>query len=251
MIVGGQKCGTTTAINTLKQHPDVDAADEFTQRIALRDRFLPKRIRPKQVIGEPQFFTYRWRRGLDWYMGLFSSEAAVVGEKTPSILHHEAARERMAATVPDAKIIILVREPVRRSYSQWNHYNDAGVRTERYGWIPGEPFSEAMRNDRNWIFTRSLFATHIRAIDELYPPGQVFIGIAERIKANPEVEYNRIFEFLGVDPHPVQPISITDANVRSYAEPIDPSVKQEWDDVFRNEVAALRSRLDDPIPEWP
>ncbi len=250
VIIGAQKCGTTAAINALAQHPDVDKADSFKQRIRLRDRFLPKEIRPKQVINEPHFFTYRWGRGLDWYMGLFTSDAAVVGEKTPAILHHPAARRRMAEVVPDAKLIALLRHPVTRSYSQWNHYNSAGVRTQRWGWEAGQGFSDTMEADRNWIATRSMYATHVRAILELFSKEQLHVAIAERVKADPQAEYDRMFRFLGVEPHPVEELSRRSANIRSYEEPISAEDEARWNREFAGEIRDLRHLLDDPIPEW-
>src|SRR3954469_1261824 len=96
------KAGTTTISGTLTAHSDV---------------FM---CTPK----EPQFFTTRWNRGLSWYESLFASagDAHARGDGSTSYTDFPRKPEaagRMAATVPDLKLVYVVRDPIARMRSHY------------------------------------------------------------------------------------------------------------------------------------
>ena len=59
-----------------------------------------------------------------------------------------------------------------------------------------------------------------------------------------------MFEYLGVEPHPIETLAGRKANIRSYAEPLSAEEREHWDNEFAEEITDLRALLDDPIPEW-
>jgi Sulfotransferase domain len=101
LIVGAMRCGTSSLNGYLRQHPQVAMGT------------------PKEI----HFFDREFERGLDWYRMHFTSDPGVVavGEATPNYLFDAAAPSRIATTLPDARLVILLRNPVERSYSHYWH----------------------------------------------------------------------------------------------------------------------------------
>ncbi len=121
VIVGAQKCGTTTLTGLLRRHPQV------------------RMSRPKEL----HFFDWHFDRGLEWYAEQFRPRRPrqrrqhVVGEATPSYLYLEQARERLTRTLPEARLVAILRDPARRAYSHYWH-------ERRLGNEPLETFEEAL-----------------------------------------------------------------------------------------------------------
>lgn len=105
VIIGGKKCGTTFLYNLLSRHPYVAPATE----------------------KEVHYFDTRFDRGDDWYRSHFPAPVekegrrVITGEASPFYLYHPHAARRAATTVPRAKLIALLRDPVARAYSDYHH----------------------------------------------------------------------------------------------------------------------------------
>jgi len=118
VVAGVSKGGSTTIGDYLEMHPDTYF-----------------------VNNEPHFFDLNYNRGIDWYKHLFRNGKItdVVGERTPSYFYHRGVPERMTGLIPDATIIMTLRNPVKRAYSHYWH-------TVRFGWEK-RPFSEVVRDE--------------------------------------------------------------------------------------------------------
>lgn len=111
IIAGAPKCGTTALYCYVLSHPQVVGPS-------------------KREIG---FFSENFERGLNWYRacfplrtiqswrGKYPESRIVAGEHTPSYIMHPLAVERIAATLPHVRLIILLRDPVDRAYSHYQH----------------------------------------------------------------------------------------------------------------------------------
>ena len=101
LIVGGQKCGTTAARFNLGQHPHI--------------AFTPSAPNQRH---ELHFFDNEqsWPCGVDWYATHFSQSAPLIGETAPNYLSSTCAK-RIYTTLPNARLIVLLRNPVDRAYS--------------------------------------------------------------------------------------------------------------------------------------
>lgn len=109
IIIGRTKCATTSLATWLAEQPEV-----FFCRLK-----------------EPQFFSMEsvWNRGLDWYAALYrgAADGQLRGEGTQNCTHpamSAPAAERIAQTVPQVRLIYLVRHPVDRLRS---HYRQARI----------------------------------------------------------------------------------------------------------------------------
>ncbi|MCG8636165.1 MAG: sulfotransferase domain-containing protein [Desulfobacterales bacterium] len=97
LIIGAAKCGTSSLACNLNRHPAISIQDQ-----------------------ELHFFSKYWDRGADWYLSLFDRNAGVRGEKSPTYLYFPESHERIHTLLPEAKLIVLLREPVSRAFSNWN-----------------------------------------------------------------------------------------------------------------------------------
>jgi hypothetical protein len=106
-IVGAQKAGTTSVYHYLRQHPQVFMPAFKEPHYFSKDRV---RIDPDLVVTNE-----------DDYLRLFQDGSGFkcIGEASPSYLGHSAVPQRIQQKVPAAKIIILLRDPIDRAYSQY------------------------------------------------------------------------------------------------------------------------------------
>jgi hypothetical protein len=123
LIVGAQRCGTTSFYRALSQHP------------AILKAVLHKGV---------HYFDTNYDRGMGWYRAHFPLKAnarrvhRVTGttpltfESSPYYMFHPLAAERIARDLPGVKVVILVRDPVERAYSAHAHESARGFETEPF-----------------------------------------------------------------------------------------------------------------------
>lgn len=101
IIIGSQRCGTTSLYTYLAQHPQI--------------------LTP--IKKEMDFFSWHFDRGIDWYLAHFPAmppgEYFVTGEASPSYFDCREASERLYSACPEAKLIVLLRNPVDRAISHF------------------------------------------------------------------------------------------------------------------------------------
>ncbi len=172
LVVGGQKCGTSSLHFYLRKHPDV-----FMSRLKEPEYFIEER---------------NWSRGLDWYRRHFES-ARVRGEASANYTachRFPGVPARAHATVPDARIIFLMRDPFARIISHWVHNFAAG--------FEDRPFAEAVRHET--YVERSSYWMQLQAFLEHFSAEQILIVQSERLRSEREASLREIFRFLDVDP---------------------------------------------------
>jgi hypothetical protein len=113
IIIGAEKCRTTILYHHLRLHPYARP---------------PRR-------KELHYFDLNFARGVDWYRAQFSSpewkdgRRIITGEASPYYLHHPHAARRIMETVPQVRLIALLRDPVDRAYSAYQHRIREGFET--------------------------------------------------------------------------------------------------------------------------
>ncbi|MGA1826323.1 MAG: sulfotransferase domain-containing protein [bacterium] len=104
VIIGAQKCGTSTLIKNIALHPDI---------------YITQWSCPGHGYGEVYFFDVNWYSGTGWYRSLFK-EGKICGEKSPDYMISKLSMKRLYSIMPNAKLFICLRDPVRRLISQVN-----------------------------------------------------------------------------------------------------------------------------------
>lgn len=169
IVCGTQKGGTTALLWYLRQHPDI---------------YMPR--------GEIHYFTFHADKNIKWYMKHFPDDK-VCGEKSPSYMFQAGkVAKRMYELMPDAKLIFMLRNPVKRAYSAyWMYYIDG---TENLS------FEEAVwRTDsfRDYL-ERGKYANQIREFLKYFDKEQIMILISEDFRENREERMKEVFDFIGV-----------------------------------------------------
>lgn len=167
--VGASKSGTTSLARWLGAHPDVFVSPEKDLR----------------------FFTMHWERGSAWYAEHFD-EAGVrpSGEFTPDYMNDPLAVTRMAATVPEAQLIVCIREPVSRLLSHYWHNRLRG--TER------RPLRDAVEQQPDYV-ARGMYLPQLARLEHHFPKSKIHVAVFDDIRDRPEEVFAAACRFLGVD----------------------------------------------------
>ncbi len=114
LIIGAQRCGTTSLFRYLERHPSI----------------LPAAVK------EVHYFDDRFPRGDSWYRSHFPLSLRMrghqTGEASPYYLFHPHVPRRVAEILPSAKLIALLRNPVDRAWSQYHHERRFGFETATF-----------------------------------------------------------------------------------------------------------------------
>jgi len=161
---------------------------------------------------EPEFFCDDavFARGWGWYESLFAGARGkiAVGEGSTSYTKQmlfPRAAERIAKYLPEAKLIYIARDPLKRIESHWLHRIAAGLDIS--------PFAEALKKCPHIVDT-SLYWKQISRYRDFYPDENLLLLFFEDFVRNPHDTIKRACRFLGVNPElatadPEQPKHIT------------------------------------------
>ena len=203
MIIGAQRCGTTSLYHYLKQHPCVGPA----------------------LLKEVHFFDINFSKGIAWYRAHFpsflykflikqiSKQNFVTGEASPCYLFHPHAPKRVRKILPRVKLIILLRNPVDRAYSHYHHESRKGREALSFeDAIEGEEerlrgeLDKMLADDNYFSFNRQHYAYLSRGvyIDQLktwmslFPKDQFLIIKSEDFYEDPPRIYKQVLKFLNL-----------------------------------------------------
>jgi hypothetical protein len=175
LVIGAMKAGTTSLWGYLREHPDVFMADE----------------------KEPEFFVEEkaWSRGPQWYASLFEqgAERSARGEASTSYTKHpffSGVPERIAALLPDVRLVYVLRQPVERIVSQYRH-------ALRAGWEK-VPLERALEINPQYVDISS-YAAQLDRYTNLFARNRILTLLAEDLRKDRLVTMQRVFAFLGVD----------------------------------------------------
>ena len=171
--VGAMRCGTTWIADMLRAHPDI---------------YIPAHFK------ELHFFDRHFEKGQAWYFENFADKGAdqIAGEFTPAYMRSKQAMEQLAATCPDAKLIISLRHPAERAYS---HYTFLKNRKSI-----SSSFYDALFDERFEILKAGLFGEQLEQCLSLFSRENVHVIIFDEIRSNPEGVLKSLYGFLGVAP---------------------------------------------------
>jgi hypothetical protein len=193
VVIGTGRCGTTSLHHYLAQHPQI--AMSRTKELRFFADVADLDARPlhdpleRAVVARSRG---TWRRGLDWYRSQFDPRAPVRGESSPIYCHpwHRACVQRLAATLPDARLILCVRDPVERTLSAQRHRRAIGQ--------DPRPADAALSPDGLYA-SLSRYADHLEAYLRHFPAERILVVDQADLASRPRATLGEVFAFLGVD----------------------------------------------------
>jgi hypothetical protein len=203
LVIGAMRAGTSSLFKYLGAHPAIVAA-------------LRKEIK---------YFSTAYHQGETWYrchfptrydlrlLSMVQGQEVQTFEASPDYLMHPQAAARAAQWVPDAKLIVMLRNPIERAFSHYGHMVRLGVETL--------PFEEAMRQEsmrfaaekervgedsfydsktflRHSYQYRGMYAEQLERWFAHFPREQILILSSEAFFAEPDASYAEILAFLGL-----------------------------------------------------
>jgi hypothetical protein len=161
---------------------------------------------------ELHFFDGRWAWGEAWYRLQFPTIEGLAGqlaiEATPDYLQDPLAPERAAALMPHARLIVVLREPLRRALSWFQHRQRLlGTSEKAEAVIAAElekllELSADQRADLGWrepnCLAGSLYADHLRRWFRCYDRHQILVLRFEDLVLDPLAACQRVSRFLGL-----------------------------------------------------
>jgi hypothetical protein len=197
LIIGFGKCGTTEMYDRLLEHPNIHPA----------------------LRKEVNFFMGRYVRGVDWYRAHFpmpprdaGHEPFVVGEASPGYVINPFTPDRIRETIPDVKLVVLLRNPVARAYSHYNHMRRLGAEAlntfeavlaaepkrldgEREK-VYSDPYHQAFAWYTRSYVTQGFYADYLPQWLDAFPREQLLIVQSERFFREPTETLRSVTQFL-------------------------------------------------------
>jgi hypothetical protein len=254
IVAGVPKCGTTALYRYLLAHPEVAAPT-------------------KNEIG---FFSDKYGSGLNWYRAHFrwramnsrgadySGAGIITGEHTPAYAIHPLAAERIAATLPHVRIIILLRDPVDRAYSHYQHEFRCGHESLEFrAALTAEPERIASETDRIRTqagYRSSEYVRHAYLDQGKYRPmlerffhfvdrSRVMVIKSERLFGDAQGVYDEVLSFLSLSPFRLSHFEQVNSGSYLPLRETDPAIDSELREYFRPLNKLLHPILGDGF-EW-
>lgn len=169
-VIGGQRCGSTWLYEALREHPGI---------------YVPKN---KQTY----FFDSEFGKGLDWYLSHFDGadpHRKTIGEVSTGYCLPQAV-PRLHSACPDAKLIMIVRNPIDRAFSYY---------LNRKPFTDWASFEDAIEREDS-ILARGRYIEQIEHLLTLYAPSRFLLLFYDDLENDEVALYNRVCQFLDVDP---------------------------------------------------
>ena len=205
LLIGTPKGGTTALHAALEAHPQLRMSRVKEPKFFLCDGRPPQRSGQRGPGDAHSAREWVWRESE--YRQLFADRPSgtLAGESTPFYLYDRAAQRRIAATVPDARLIAVIRDPVDRAYSNWTHLRSDGLE-------PEPDFSRALaletgRVERGfapfWHYSRlGRYGEQLQHLYTLFPREQVLVLRYRQLAEQPDRTVAAVCDFLGIAHHP-------------------------------------------------
>jgi len=207
LVIGAQKCGTSTLHAALAQHPCITSCK----------------------VKEPSFFDIKYERGLKWYKAHFptllrkawhlvtSDRVFLTFESTVSYIYHPHAPKRIAHHLPNSKLIVMLRNPVDRAYSEYWYRRTAwhdtefetfekAIEYELASSIADQEYRKILSDERYSYhkyyrysyLRRGLYAIQLQNLFRYIKRERVLVIKSEDFFHDPANEFLRILSFLRV-----------------------------------------------------
>jgi hypothetical protein len=224
--VGAQRCGTTRWFDLIACHPQV-MRPMITKELHYFDRFFAADFTAADASAYREHFPRDGDRKS--------------GEWTPSYLCSPWIPALLAASAPEARVLVLLRDPVERYISGLVH--ETAIAREN-----GAPLSELAPLQ---AFARGLYGAQLARLLDHFERSQLLILQFERCTREPAAELRRTFEFLGVDS-----AFLPELDTHPHRQPDKPTLpaatRQAYVEAYQDDVSMLTERFSEiDLALWP
>jgi hypothetical protein len=237
LCIGVQKSGTSALINYLNQHPEI-----FIQQ------------------NEQHFFDTNepTESEIIKYENTFNTTKLIIGEKTPSYNYLHFAIDRIYNYNPNIKLILILREPITRAFSQYNmvlkfqnlSLNDVNEQQIMIDFEKEEHIKlSELKNNGKYYIIRGKYDEILTYILSKFSRENLYIGISEEIKANKQKYYNDIFNFLGAN-IPIEINEDVDTHISHYDKSIPKTLEKKLYHIYKPHTERLYNILGRKIDIW-
>jgi len=235
IVPGTQKGGTTSLHQLLSRHPQV---------------YLPR-------CKEVHYFSLHAHQPPSWYAEHYTEASADqrCGDITPYYLFHPWAAERMASLLPDVKLVVLLRDPVARSLSQYFHAKRLGFEAldlpealeAEAGRLAGadallaEPGRRVLNHQRHSYLARSRYNEQLCRYERCFGQEQILLMRSEDLFCEPQRIWNQLLQWLELEPMAL-PGALPQANAGAGEAT---AVSEEWRALIRAELEPTYRELEE------
>ena len=190
VYIGPDKAGSSWLFKLFNVHPDIY-------------------VTPAKDI---YFFDRYYDKGMDWYAKQFAGceNQKIVSEISHDYLYDEPAIARIKEHMPDAKLMVSLREPAERTFSAYLHLIKSGN-------FEGT-FEEAIEAQPQ-VVDNSCYGKHINMVLKHFDVSQLCVAVFDDLKKSPQTYADKIFTDIGVStmelPESVQEKSLPAGKSRS------------------------------------
>jgi len=239
IVAGAQKSGTTALDLYLRKHPEL-CLPWAKKEVHFFDRDRYFVAEPLNYAAYHAFFRPQRRHRL-------------LGEGTPDYLYWPSAAERMARYNPGLKLILLLRNPVTRAFSQWNmarqkrrdtlsFFDALKAEAERTRTMPPELAK------RLAYVGRGLYAQQLKRLWYFFPREQTIAFKSEELLASPATVLATIADFLGIAQF--APVAPTIVHAYRYERAMSDDERSHLIAIFEPEIRELEHLLDWDCSAW-
>jgi hypothetical protein len=245
LIVGGQRCGTTSMYKALTQHPAV---------------------LPAVLHKGAHYFDVNYDRSMSWYRAHFPLLATarrhrykdflpITGESSPYYMFHPLAAERFARDLPGVKVIVLLRDPVERAYSAFAHESARGfddkpsfeealaAEPERLDgqdqWLRAHPTDRSYAHQHHGYLTRGQYIDYLERLESHLGRERIHVVDSADFFTEPAAAFEAVTKFLDLPAAPDPAFAKHNSRDRS-AMP----------DPLRAELATRFAPYDKRLEDW-
>ena len=238
IIIGSMKCGTTSLYYDICEH----------------------RCTLPAAYDELGFFDSNFHLGLNWYRSMFPRKkqiedvkekegVAITGEDTPFYFWNPLAAKRIQEILPNIKLLIILRNPVDRAYSEYQDWvsresnppsfetvieNEIDLQRQYPNLITEENFE--VYNQQNSYLLKGVYVDQLKIWAELFPKEQIFTLSTENLNSEPNVVLESVFQYLNLPNYRIKNPQHRKQN--KYA-PMNPRVRKLLIEFFKPHNARL------------
>jgi len=245
-LMGATKAGTTALTSVLWNHPaHVEPIDKELMYLQQLPGFMSEwETHPLSSYlwgpyhaGHASFSALGYRKFFPLKLSMFLRRKrmgfAFTSDCDPFNLYCEAASQKIREITPEPRIILSLREPISRAFSDWNMHRSFG---------DSRSFDQAVRDEmsgqiavfRQRFLYQSIYAPHVRRILNTFNRSQVMIIRAEDFFADPKRIARELYQFLQLPSHDLDlEIVRRSQNTRPYPKELEPKTSQMLKSFFR------------------